>query len=153
MTNNVVHLTETINSNVAYDPENDSEYMGPRMLAYFRERLVDMQQEQKSLIKEVNDRLKSQHKAATHNEVIDISGDPVTLTNGQTRQRDRLSKIEIAIDQIDNNKGYGFSEESDEAIGVTRLMASPIAARTYAEQLEYEIKQRALVESKPQPRS
>ena len=53
------------------------------------------------------------------------------------RQRKLLSKIEKAIKKIENNT-YGYCEETNEPIGVKRLIARPIATLSIEAQEKHE---------------
>jgi len=110
-----------------YDPTKDKEYMSEQMLEYFREQLLAWRQQLKdeaaATIKELQ----------TNSEFAADPSDQASLEYGQavelrTRDRERklITKIDEAIDRIDDGD-FGYCIETDEPIGVKRLMARPIA--------------------------
>lgn len=102
------------------------DYMNDVQLAFFRQRLIDMQ----------NELLKSAGDTTEHlreNEVVPDPADRATIEEEhalelRTRDRERklLKKIGQSIDQIDSGD-YGWCEETGEPIGVGRLLARPTA--------------------------
>ncbi|MFK2872958.1 RNA polymerase-binding protein DksA [Dyella lipolytica] len=122
-------LPTTVNIDLpkGYRPSNDEEYMNPRHLAYFRNKL-----------REWRDQLVEESRQTMENlrdEVRDV-GDEAERATRETenslelRTRDRyrklISKIDKALRRIEEGR-YGFCEETDEEIGLERLDARPIA--------------------------
>jgi len=110
-----------------YRPSNDEEYMNPKHLAYFRNKL-----------REWRDQLVEESRQTMENlrdEVRDV-GDEAERATRETenslelRTRDRyrklISKIDKALRRIEEGR-YGYCEETDEEIGIERLDARPIA--------------------------
>ena len=102
------------------------DYMNDVQLAFFRQRLIDMQNE---LLKNAGDT--TEH--LRENEVVPDPADRATIEEEhalelRTRDRERklLKKIGQSIDQIDSGD-YGWCEETGEPIGVGRLLARPTA--------------------------
>jgi DnaK suppressor protein len=110
-----------------YRPNADEEYMSPRQLAYFRNKLRDWRDQLVEESRQTMDNLRE--------EVRDV-GDEAERATRETenslelRTRDRyrklISKIDKALRRIEEGR-YGFCEETDEEIGVDRLDARPIA--------------------------
>ncbi|MGA7436821.1 MAG: RNA polymerase-binding protein DksA, partial [Luteibacter sp.] len=110
-----------------YKPGEDEEYMSPRHLAYFRNKLKDWREQLVEESRQTMDNLRE--------EVRDV-GDEAERATRETenslelRTRDRyrklISKIDKALRRIEEGR-YGFCEETDEEIGVARLDARPIA--------------------------
>jgi DnaK suppressor protein len=110
-----------------YVPSEQEEYMNPRQLAWFRDKLLRWKEEllqgSDSTIEELrgedwqepdpNDR-------ATHEEEASL-----TLLNRE-REGKLINQIDEAIWRIDEGD-YGYCEETGEPIGLGRLMARPIA--------------------------
>ncbi|MFN4062770.1 RNA polymerase-binding protein DksA [Azoarcus communis] len=104
----------------------ESDYMSPRQLAFFRQRLQD----------EMNQLLENAHETTTHlqdNEATPDPSDRASVEEEHTlelrvrdRERKLLKKIEEAIARIDAGD-YGWCEETGEPIGVGRLLARPTA--------------------------
>nr|WP_279236816.1 RNA polymerase-binding protein DksA [Dyella sp. RRB7] len=119
--------TTTIDLPKGYRPSNDEEYMNPKHLAYFRNKL-----------REWRDQLVEESRQTMENlrdEVRDV-GDEAERATRETenslelRTRDRyrklISKIDKALRRIEEGR-YGYCEETDEEIGIDRLDARPIA--------------------------
>jgi DnaK suppressor protein len=110
-----------------YKPSNDEEYMNPRHLAYFRNKLRDWRDQ---LVEESRQTMEN-----LRDEVRDV-GDEAERATRETenslelRTRDRyrklISKIDKALRRIEEGR-YGYCEETDEEIGLERLDARPIA--------------------------
>ncbi|WP_237711731.1 RNA polymerase-binding protein DksA [Rhodanobacter sp. 115] len=119
--------TITIDLPKGYRPTPDEEYMGPRQLAYFRNKLRDWRDQ---LVEESRQTMEN-----LRDEVRDV-GDEAERATRETenslelRTRDRyrklISKIDKALRRIEEGR-YGYCEETDEEIGVDRLDARPIA--------------------------
>ena len=119
--------TTTIELPAGYRPRNDEEYMNPRHLAYFRNKLRDWRDQ---LVEESRQTMEN-----LRDEVRDV-GDEAERATRETenslelRTRDRyrklISKIDKALRRIEEGR-YGFCEETDEEIGLERLDARPIA--------------------------
>jgi DnaK suppressor protein len=119
--------TTNIDLPKGYRPSNDEEYMNPKHLAYFRNKLRDWRDQ---LVEESRQTMEN-----LRDEVRDV-GDEAERATRETenslelRTRDRyrklISKIDKALRRIEEGR-YGFCEETDEEIGVDRLDARPIA--------------------------
>ncbi|TAL95628.1 MAG: RNA polymerase-binding protein DksA [Rhodanobacter sp.] len=119
--------TSTITLPRDYRPSSDEEYMNPRHLAYFRNKLRDWRDQLVEESRQTMDNLRE--------EVRDV-GDEAERATRETenslelRTRDRyrklISKIDKALRRIEEGS-YGFCEETDEEIGIDRLDARPIA--------------------------
>ncbi|MGL4768175.1 MAG: RNA polymerase-binding protein DksA [Formosimonas sp.] len=103
------------------------DYMNEAQLAFFRQRLVDMQTE---LLKNADDT--TEH--LRDNEVVPDPADRATIEEEhalelRTRDRERklLKKIAQSIARIDADEDYGWCEETGEPIGLGRLLARPTA--------------------------
>jgi DnaK suppressor protein len=105
----------------------DDDYMGPRQLDYFKQKLLDWRS---ALLDEVDATL-AELRHDSHHEVGD-EADRATREAAQTlelRTRDRyrklLGKIDAALDRIDDGT-YGWCEDTGEPIGLARLKARPV---------------------------
>lgn len=120
-------LTTTIDLPPGYKPSSDEEYMNPRHLAYFRNKLREWREQ---LVEESRQTMEN-----LRDEVRDV-GDEAERATRETenslelRTRDRyrklISKIDKALRRIEEGR-YGYCEETDEEIGLERLDARPIA--------------------------
>lgn len=110
-----------------YRPSPKEEYMNPKHLAYFRQKLKDWRDQ---LVEESRQTMENLRE-----EVRDVGDDAERATREtenslELRTRDRyrklISKIEKALRKIEEGR-YGYCEETDEEIGLDRLEARPIA--------------------------
>ena len=122
-------LPATVNIDLpkGYRPTAKEEYMGPRQLAYFRQKLKNWRDQ---LVEESRQTMEN-----LRDEVRDVGDDAERATREtenslELRTRDRyrklISKIEKALRKIEEGR-YGYCEETDEEIGLERLEARPIA--------------------------
>ncbi len=122
-------LPATVNIDLpaGYRPGPGEEYMNPKQLAYFRQKLKDWRDQ---LVEESRQTMENLRE-----EVRDVGDDAERATREtenslELRTRDRyrklISKIEKALRKIEEGR-YGFCEETDEEIGLERLEARPIA--------------------------
>ena len=119
--------TTNVELPAGYRPSSSEEYMSPRQLAYFRNKLRDWRGQLVEESRQTMDNLRE--------EVRDV-GDEAERATRETenslelRTRDRyrklISKIDGALRRIEDGR-YGYCEETDEEIGVERLDARPIA--------------------------
>ncbi len=121
--------------------QSKSEYMSKQQLAFFKNRLLNLQNQ-----------LRENAGATTeHLREIAIAPDPAdraTLEEEhalelRTRDRERklLKKVESALMRIEDGS-YGYCEETGEPIGIPRLLARPTATLTIEAQERRELKQR-----------
>jgi DnaK suppressor protein len=122
-----------------YTPNEKEKYMCAKHKSFFKKRLNDWKDE----IIEANK--KGMYLNEIDGEIS--SADVIDQASSQTeknvemrtlnRQIKLLSKIEKAIKKI-NNDTYGFCEETNEPIGLKRLIARPIATLTIEAQEKHE---------------
>lgn len=110
-----------------YKPSTDEEYMNPMQLEYFKQKLLKWRDDLLAESRETLTHLKEE----TWNEPdLNDRASVETETTIELRTRDRyrklIDKIEAAIERI-NKGGYGYCEETGEAIGLKRLEARPVA--------------------------
>lgn len=120
-------------------PEKD--YMNPAQLAFFKQRLQDMEREI----------LQNAHETTEHLQETVIVPDPADRATIEeehalelrTRDRERklLKKVQQAIVRVDSGD-YGYCEETGEPIGLQRLLARPTATLSLEAQQRRELKQK-----------
>ena len=122
-----------------YIPNEKEKYMSAKQKVYFKTRLIEWK----------NEIIESNNKSLYLNEVDhEISSpDIIDQASSQTektvemrtlnRQRKLLAKIDQAIEKIKNNT-YGYCEETNEPIGIKRLIARPIATLSIEAQEKHE---------------
>lgn len=110
-----------------YRPEDDTDFMGPRMREYFRHKLESWKDE---LLQESRETLENlQEESQNHPDIADRASsesDRALELRTRDRQRKLITKIDSALKRIDDHT-YGYCEETGEPIGVARLDARPIA--------------------------
>ena len=130
-----------------YKPSPDEEYMNPRQLEYFRQKLTVWRDE---LIEESRETISN-----LQSEVRDV-GDEAERATRETenslelRTRDRyrklINKINKTLNRLDDGE-YGYCEETGEEIGLQRLEARPIATLCLDAQERWEIRQKQMGDS------
>ena len=125
-----------------YLPSEKDEYMCDEHVEYFRRRIEQWKEE---LLKESNETI-----ANLKSEARDISDEAErasreTENTFELRTRDRyrklLKKVNKALRRIESGD-YGYCEETDEEIGLPRLIARPIATMCIDAQERWEMKQK-----------
>jgi len=125
-----------------YTPKKSEPYMCPEHLAYFYQLLQAQKEElthdSDSVLSAV--RLAEKAGAAGVGDESDNATFEQEITmNLRMSERDNnlLKKINAALDRIENGT-YGYSVVSGDEIGLSRMMARPLATMTVEEQEEYE---------------
>jgi DnaK suppressor protein len=110
-----------------YKPSNSEEYMNPMQLEYFKQKLLTWREE---LLEESRETLIHLREENWNEPDLNDRASIETETTIELRTRDRyrklIDKIESAINRV-NKGGYGYCEETGEAIGLKRLEARPVA--------------------------
>ncbi len=131
-----------------YRPTEKEEYMSPKQLEYFRQKLVNWREE---LIEESRETI-----SHLREEVRDVGDDAERATREtenslELRTRDRyrklINKIDKALSRIDDGS-YGYCEETGEEIGLARLEARPIATLCLDAQERWELRQKQMGDSR-----
>ena len=125
-----------------YIPSENEAYMNPRQLDFFRSKLNEWKVE---LLRESAGTI--HHMQAQTGNESDIADRASTETDRslelRTRDRERklINKIDEALRRIDDGT-YGYCEETGDPIGITRLMARPIATLGLEAQERHEKEER-----------
>ncbi len=122
----------------SYKPSEDEEFMNPRQLDYFREKLVTWKNEILSESKETLVNL--QKESQNHPDVADRASSETDRSielRARDRQRKLIAKIDSALARMDDGS-YGYCEETGDPIGVGRLDARPIATLSLEAQERHE---------------
>ncbi|HYN38124.1 MAG TPA: RNA polymerase-binding protein DksA [Rhodospirillales bacterium] len=121
-----------------YRPSEDEPFMNPRMLEYFRLKLLRWRDE---LLDEASETLHAlQDGGFTEADIADrASAETNRALELRTRDRARklIAKIDEALLRIEN-RTFGFCEETHEPISISRLDARPIATLTLEAQERHE---------------
>lgn len=126
----------------AYKPTEDEPFMSERQRDYFRNKLQNWKED---ILRESKETLL--HLQDENNVLPDLADRASTETDRslelrtRDRQRKLISKIEAAINRIDNGS-YGYCEETGEPISLRRLDARPIATLSLEAQERHERRER-----------
>ena len=111
-----------------YIPTDIEEYMNQNHLEFFRQKLLTWKKE---LLNEASDTKDDLSEDGLQRPDIADRAQVESNAAIQLRTRDRerklISKIDSALRRIDLGT-YGYCEETDEPIGIRRLIARPIAS-------------------------
>jgi DnaK suppressor protein len=112
--------------------------MNPIMREYFRQKLLYWRAQ---LLRESGETLQTLQEESLHEPDLTDRATLETDRALELRTRDRarklVSKIDAAVQRIEDGT-YGYCEETDEPIGVQRLMARPIATLSLEAQERHE---------------
>lgn len=121
-----------------YQPSDDEEFMNPKQLEYFRQKLLRWKAE---LVREANETLSNLTEQNLQQPDMADRASLETEHSIELRTRDRerklISKIDSALKRIEDGT-YGYCEETDEPIGLRRLEARPIATLSLEAQERHE---------------
>ncbi len=122
-----------------YIPKLKEKYMCAKHLAYFKRKLLDWKTE---LVKTNNEALynSSLDDNSASADIVDQASS-YTEKNVEMRAINRqiklISKIDAALKRIEDGT-YGYCKETEEPIGLKRLMARPVATLSIAAQEKHE---------------
>jgi DnaK suppressor protein len=121
-----------------YQPSDEEEFMNPKQLEYFRQKLLRWKAD---LVKEAGETLSNLTEQNLQQPDMADRASLETEHSIELRTRDRerklISKIEAALKRIEDGT-YGYCEETDEPIGLRRLEARPIATLSLEAQERHE---------------
>ncbi len=121
-----------------YVPSDDEEFMNSRMVAFFRNRLLDWRAE---LLRDTGQTIQNlQEDTRQEPDIADrASSETDRALELRTRDRGRklIAKIDSALARIEDGS-YGYCVETGEPISLRRLMARPIATMTLHAQERHE---------------
>ena len=121
-----------------YTPSEDEEFMNPMQMEYFRQMLLNWRSE---LIQEAGETLNNLNSGNLQQPDMADRASLETDHQLELRTRDRERKLIIKIDEALSrieNGSYGFCQDTDEPIGLKRLMARPIAVLSLEAQERHE---------------
>lgn len=121
-----------------YKPSDDEEFMNPKQLEYFRQKLLRWKAD---LVREAGETLSNLTEQNLQQPDMADRASLETEHSIELRTRDRerklISKIEAALKRIEDGT-YGYCEETDEPISLRRLEARPIATLSLEAQERHE---------------
>ena len=121
-----------------YHPSTSEPFMSERQQSYFRSKLVAWKNE---IIHESKETLISlQKENINHADLADRASSESERSielRARDRQRKLIAKIDSAMARIDEGS-YGYCEDTNEPIGINRLVARPIATLSIEAQERHE---------------
>ena len=130
------------NDTNTYRPTEDEPFMNERQREYFRRKLLKWKDE---ILQEARETLATlQAESENHADIADRASsetDRAIELRARDRQRKLISKIDAALQRIDDNT-YGYCEETGEPISLKRLDARPIATLSIEAQERHERRER-----------
>jgi len=120
-------------------PEDD--YMNDRQLAFFKDRLKQLEQDILANAGETTEHLRETQFVPDPADRATIEEEHALELRTRDRERKLLKKVQQAIARIDSGE-YGWCEETGEPIGIPRLLARPTATLSLEAQERREMRQK-----------
>ena len=125
-----------------YVPSEEEEFMNPMQLEFFRQMLLgwrsDLVHEAEETLSNLNEGNLQQPDMADR---ASLETDHQLELRTRDRERKLIIKNDEALSRIDD-ESYGFCQDTDEPIGLKRLMARPIAVLSLEAQERHERQER-----------
>lgn len=119
----------------------ESQYMNEAQLAFFRERLRQMERDILSNADETTEHLRETVIVPDPADRATIEEEHALELRTRDRERKLLKKVQQSLARIDEGE-YGYCEETGEPIGVARLIARPTATLSLEAQQRRELRQK-----------
>ncbi|MEK9775031.1 MAG: RNA polymerase-binding protein DksA [Quisquiliibacterium sp.] len=119
----------------------NSAYMNEAQLAFFRERLQQMEREILQNADETTEHLRETVIVPDPADRATIEEEHALELRTRDRERKLLKKIQQSLAKIDEGD-YGYCEETGEPIGLARLLARPTAGLSLEAQQRRELRQK-----------
>ncbi|MFW8566527.1 RNA polymerase-binding protein DksA [Orrella sp. 11846] len=139
-TNKATSATEILTEEALLKmPESD--YMNPTQLAFFKQKLKDLETEILNNAVETTENLRETQFVPDPADRATIEEEHALELRTRDRERKLLKKVQQAIALIDSGD-YGYCEETGEPIGLPRLLARPTATLSLEAQERREKRQK-----------
>ncbi|ANN79889.1 RNA polymerase-binding protein DksA [Bordetella flabilis] len=119
----------------------ESDYMNERQLAFFKERLKQLEQDILNNAGETTEHLRETQFVPDPADRATIEEEHALELRTRDRERKLLKKVQQSIARIDSGE-YGWCEETGEPIGIPRLLARPTATLSLEAQERREMRQK-----------
>ena len=119
----------------------EEDYMNPAQLAFFRDRLQQLEKELLKNAGETTEHLRETVLVPDPADRATIEEEHALELRTRDRERKLLKKVQQSIASIDGGD-YGWCEETGEPIGIPRLIARPTATLSLEAQQRRELKQK-----------
>lgn len=130
---------KTLELPAKYVPKKSEPYMCTEQKAYFYQLLLAQKQEITDGNTDVLNSVRNDNSTDVGDESDNAAQEQALTMNLRMSERDNklLAKINAALDRLENGT-FGYSVISNEEIGISRMLARPLATMTVEEQEEYE---------------
>jgi DnaK suppressor protein len=118
-----------------------TDYMSKQQLAFFKHRLLELQNELRENAGATTEHLREISVAPDPADRATLEEEHALELRTRDRERKLLKKVQAALMRIEDGS-YGYCEETGEPIGIQRLMARPTATLTIEAQERRELKQK-----------
>ena len=131
---------KTLELPAKYTPKKSEPYMCLEQKAYFYQLLMAQKQELSSVNNDMLNAVRAE-TSGVGDETDNASQEQALTMNLRMSERDNnlLKKINASLERLENGT-FGYSIISGEEIGLSRMLARPLATMTIEEQEEYENK-------------
>lgn len=119
----------------------ESDYMNDAQLAFFRDRLQQIERDILANADETTENLRETVVVPDPADRATIEEEHALELRTRDRERKLLKKVQQALARIDSGD-YGFCEETGEPIGIPRLLARPTATLSLEAQERRELRQK-----------
>lgn len=119
----------------------EADYMNEAQLAFFRNRLKDLEQEILTNAGTTTENLRETQFVPDPADRATIEEEHALELRTRDRERKLLKKVQQSITRIDSGD-YGWCEETGEPIGIPRLLARPTATLSLEAQERREMRQK-----------
>jgi len=119
----------------------DSEYMNDKQMAFFRQRLQQIEKDLLANADETTEHLRETVIVPDPADRATIEEEHALELRTRDRERKLLKKVQQSLSRIDSGE-YGFCEETGEPIGIPRLLARPTATLSLEAQQRRELRQK-----------
>lgn len=134
-------MTKLTEQDIANWHEGLSSYMNPDHLAFFKERLQQLQLELLNNADATTDYLREQNATPDPVDRATLEEEHALELRTRDRERKLLQKIQSALQRIEAGT-YGYCEDTGEPIGMKRLLARPTATLSLEAQERRELVKR-----------
>jgi len=130
---------KTLELPAKYVPKKSEPYMCTEQKAYFYQLLLAQKQELNDGSTDVLNAVRTGDSTDVGDDSDNASQEQALTMNLRMSERDNklLAKINAALERLENGT-FGYSVISNEEIGISRMLARPLATMTVEEQEEYE---------------
>ncbi len=119
----------------------ESDYMNDAQLAFFRDRLQQIERDILANADETTENLRETVLVPDPADRATIEEEHALELRTRDRERKLLKKVQQALARIDSGD-YGYCEETGEPIGIPRLLARPTATLSLEAQERRELRQK-----------